>query len=785
MNHWMGATIGGIADAARRCFAGVVALAPPLLATTDERETDGRWALLAPSRSSPPTAESPFVRDPIDAFVLAQLRHAGLEPSPPADRRTLIRRATLGVTGLPPTPEQVRAFVDDSSSDAYERLVDRLLASREYAERTATDWLDLVRFAETHGFEMNQPRANAWPYRDWVIDAFHRDLPWPDFVRAQLCGDRPGDEPATGFLVAGAWDEVKSPDPERTATQRDDELHGMVSVVGTAFLGLTVGCAKCHEHRFDPIAQRDYYALRACLQGVQFGERPWPEESAPEQENLRDPVSPLRNAEQFDPVRASAVRFSVTATNRGQPCIDELEVFTKAEGDGETRNVALAANGAVARASSVYENDVHHQLEHIHDGLYGNSKSWIPREVESWIEIEFARPEWVDTVVWARDREGVYADRLAIEYTVELQVADSVGDWRVVASSADRAPWRAARMVYSGRFDPVPPPTHRLGRGDPMAPREVVRPGGLECLDVPFGAVEESDESSRRRELAEWIGSECNPLTARVAVNRIWQQHFGRGLVATPSDFGAMGARPTHPELLDQLALDFMENGWSPKSIHRRILLSGTYRQSSERRTEAESVDGDVRLLWRYPSRRLPAETIRDSMLAVSGALNPKRGGPGYSPFRPNDNYVRVYEAKDEFGEDDFRRSIYGLRVRMHPDPTFRCFDLPDGGQPCARRERSTTPLQALSLLHAPFVHVLAERFAARVRNEAAIGPTAVAGPARSSGSEAEVVRAFERALQRSPDEVELEASCVLVEEYGLAALCRALLGSSELAWLD
>ena len=755
-------------------------------ANADNSTLSDTWAFDPPKRRDPTEgAAQHFVRDPIDAFIAARLNAAGIAPAPEADHRTLIRRATLDVTGMPPTHEQVAAFVAESADDpdaAYVRLIDRLLASSGFGERCATDWLDVVRFAETQGFEMNQPRANAWPYRDWVIAAFNDDRPWPEFVRTQLAGDQFGEDAATGFLVAGAWDEVKSPDPELTAVQRDDELHGMVAVASAAFLGLTVGCAKCHDHKFDPITQHDYYSMRACFEGVRFGARPWRgggglAGTLPGRES----VNARRNTERFDPIVARRVRFVANATNGGEPCLDEIEILSvgdPATDAGGTRgNVALASRGAIARASSIYEGDPKHALDHVNDGRYGNDRSWIAREASGWVEIELAAPTEIDGVVWGRDREGAYADRLPTDYRIEALVEDA--GWRVIATSADRRPLRPDPQVDAGRFDPSPPATRLLERGNPMAPREPVVPSGLSAIEQPFhrafsdtaDASSTDYEPARRLALADWIGSPNNPLTARVIVNRIWQQHFGRGLVDTPSDFGAMGGRPSHLELLDQLALDLIEGGWRLKLIHRRILLSATYRQSSTPRADALAIDADARLLWRFPPRRLPAEAIRDSMLAAAGVLDTTMGGPGVSSFAPNDNYVRVYEPKSVFGPADFRRSIYVTRVRMHPDATFGVFDAPDGGQPCPRRAISTTPLQALTLIHSPLVHELAERFAQRAEREAA--------PDR------QVERAFELALQRAPAADELAAARQLVQSRGLAACCKALLAASEFGAIE
>jgi hypothetical protein len=822
--------------------------------------------------------------NPVDRFIQARLAEQKLRPSPEADRHTLIRRLSFDLTGLPPSPEEVTAFERDTRADAYEQLVERLLNSPRFGERWARHWLDAVRYAETHGFEMNNPRPNAWPYRDYVIRAFNEDKPYDQFVREQIAGDVLGADEATGFLVAGAWDQVKSPDEVLTKNQRADELHDIVSVTGSAFLGLTVGCARCHDHKFDPVPMRDYYALKAVFAGVQHGDRARraPDEAAREQElaarrrrlaaidaalvefeplaqvgavdtnRLRAPVHPRLNVERFAPVSAKRLRFTINATSGGEPCLDELEVFTA----GLTpTNVALAGFGTKATASGTYPNSEIHRLEHVIDGRYGNGRSWISHEAgKGWVELEFPDVVTLQRVVWARDREEKYGDRLATDYRIEVAAAD--GAWRTVASSADRRPFQSGQrwqpdystnrlsasrraelerqlsarrdreerireltqrpMVYAGEFK-MPEPTQRLHRGDPMAPREEVMPGTLTKIALrPAGVTElpgasdfplrtshfgpgsptsaPSEEQQRRLTLANWITDPANPLTARVIVNRLWQHHFGEGLVSTPSDFGVNGARPTHPELLDWLAAELMSHGWSLKRIHRLIVTSATYRQASESgKSEAESrkaeptdrpslrtsdfalpasVDAGNRLLWRYPSRRLEAEAIRDTMLAVAGRLDLRMGGPGWSPFVPNENYVRVYAPKDKFEPGDFRRMIYATVVRQRPDGVFGAFDCPDGGQVAPRRSRSTTPLQALNLLNSGFVMQVAEMFGERLRRE--------------SGDDvaAQVERGFQLAFQRAPAREELAAGADFARERGLAAFCRALLNANEFVFV-
>ena len=823
------------------------------------------WSFKPVARPSVPVFKDRASRfaNPIDAFVLAKLAESKLTLSRPADRRTLIRRLSFDLVGLPPTPEEVRAFEQDKSPDAYEKLVENLLASPHYGERWARHWLDVVRFAETTGFEVNTPRPNAWPYRDYIIRAFNEDKPYDRFIIEQIAGDVLGEDAATGFLVAGPEDLVKSPDPVLTSNQRADELHDMVSTTSSAFLGLTVGCARCHNHKFDPIPQTDYYAIKAIFEGVRHGERTLATGDAAVKETelaerrqrlaeidaklaeceplaqvenvktneLRAPVNPRKNVERFATTTARKVRFTVNQTSGAEPCIDELEVYTAGD---KPRNVALASAGTQARASSVYPNSEIHRLEHLNDGRHGNSRSWISDERgKGWVELEFPEAVAIHRIIWGRDREQKFADRLATDYRIEVAMGSN--DWRVVASSADRQPYQPggkekpvvsfagmkpeqaaeakkmvaeraeqeariaelskSAMIYGGTFTGTPGPTYRLNRGDPMQTREVIQPGALGLIPVKFDFASKTNDATakakggslsenqqRRVALAKWMADPANPLTARVLVNRLWQYHFGEGLVSTPSDFGANGARPTNPELLDWLAAEFLNPSvtlpvsrcppWSLKHIHRLIVTSATYRQASDVRRECLAVDAGSRLLWRFPPRRLEAEPIRDQILAVSGKLDSKMGGPGFSFFEANDNYVRVYAPKKEFGPDTFRRMVYGTVVRQRPDGVFGVFDCPDGGQIAPKRTRSTTPLQALNLLNSGFMMQQAGFLAERLEKEA------------GQDVNAQVRRAFALAFQREADRREVEAAAKLIREAGLPVFCRALLNANEFVYV-
>ena len=766
----------------------------------------------------------------IDALVRAKLRAQGLTPSPAADRATLIRRVYLVMHGMPPTPQEVSEFVNDARPDAYARLVDRVLASPRYGERWARHWMDVVRYADSNGFETNRERKTAFHYRDYLIASLNADKPYDRFIKEQIAGDALGVDAATGFLVAGPHDIVKSPDINLTLMQRQDELADMVNTTGTAFLGLTMGCARCHNHKFDPILQRDYYAMQAVFAGVNHGERQLREKSeahaqpalaalkteeAALQKTLsalqekaaaspatttaaksRPAVSALFNEEQFAPTEATAVKFTILASSGGQPCLDELEIYNDAG-----LNVALAAKGAKASASGTLPGYAIHKLEHLNDGQVGNARSWISDSGTGWVQIDFPTKARIQRIVWSRDREGKFSDRLATQYRIEAAVQP--GQWHPIASSEDRQPrgakpegdaWLArlsaadataarkaqadlvelkARMAkasvngWAGRFSSQPERTHRLYRGEPMQKREVVAPDALTVLGTLGLAVEEP-EQNRRVRLAEWIASAENPLTARVLVNRLWQYTFGTGLVDTPSDFGANGTRPTHPELLDWLADEFVQCGWSIKHMQRLILLSATFQQSSTPRADAAKVDADGRLLWRFPPRRLEAEAIRDSMLAVSGALDLKMGGPGFYLMEVVVENVMHYFPKEKFSPAEFRRMVYQFRIRQTTDSVFGSLDCPDGGSVMPKRSRSNTPLQALNLFNSSFITQQADFLAQRLRAEAGEAP------------EAQVALAFRLFYGRPPDAFEHRSSVAMIREHGGPSFARALFNTSE-----
>ncbi|PHQ32702.1 PSD1 and planctomycete cytochrome C domain-containing protein [Rhodopirellula bahusiensis] len=934
----------------------------------------------------PQVSNEGWPRGPVDRFVLSRLEQEGMTPSPPADPVIWLRRVTFDLTGLPPTPHEVDDFLRrvEFGEEAYSEVVERLLNSPRYGERWAQHWLDVVRYADTHGFEVNTERPNAWPYRDYVIESMNRDTPYDRFIKEQIVGDAMGRDRATGFLVTASVllpGQIGADEPSKRLA-RQDSLDEIVNNVSQTFLGLSVGCARCHDHKFDPISAKDYYSMQAFVAGVEYKDR---ELKTPESEarklqakNWRKRVAeidgtlsrfvplarprlsedaPVRstnakeNTESFEPLQAKFVRFTIHHSNLHPklgliaPCIDEFEIFTD---EAEPRNVALASLGTQVTASGSSESGKH-KLEHINDGEYGNARSWMsntkgtgwvmfelpeamrigkvvwsrdreqeftdrlatsytleagvskdhlttlthlppPRKTvqatvntdriapvrakrlrftvlatnrlepcldelevfnvegqnvalasvgttvktsgdslvanrhdpsfindgrygnssswmsnedgKGWVELEFATEQKIERVIWGRDRNGKFDDRLPIEYIIEAATDQG---WRRLADSTDRDAWDAdtepstefrlagltpdemrvasplqdeklklerkirqsqnGPKVFAGVFR-EPDDIHLLNRGDPEQPKEQVVPAVLRSLGNVQLSID-TPEQERRQALANWIANPDNPLTARVMANRIWQWHFGVGFVDTPNDFGRNGSLPTHPELLDWLALELIRGEWSIKHLHRVIVLSSTYRQSTQQNETFAARDADVRLFWRYPSRRLDGEAIRDSILAVNGRLNLKMGGRGFSQFNKRGG-LSGFVPVESFKDDGLRRMIYAHKVRRERDAVFGAFDCPDGGQSAARRIESTTPIQALNLFNSPFVIEQAKAFADALHERAGYDV------------DEQVEQAYWLGLNREPTSEELTDAVSVVEEFGLETFCRALFNCNE-----
>ncbi len=602
-----------IFSAALILAAAEVPIAPLGVYTAAERR---HWAFQPRKDPAPPTFTAPldkaWAKSPIDAFLLAGLKKAGLKPAPPAGRATLIRRVTFDLTGLPPTPEEIDAFLADKSPNAWEKVVDRLLASPHYGEQWGRHWLDVVRFAESDGYEYDMHRPDAWRYRDYVVQSFNSDQPYNEFVKEQLAGDEMDSKNPT-LLVASGFNRLgplrKNAGNQDVASSHNEVLTEMTNIVGAAFLGVTVGCARCHDHKFDPFRQSDYYRLQAHFAQVQPNDLVLA--SQQEQADWKTKAAPVEQEKR------------------------RLQMQLRRAPDGEKAQLEL-------------------QLDALDD------KMPAP---------------------------------LAAIYTVT------------------DVPAKAS-------------PIQVLFHGDYLNPVAKVgmRPLGILLPEAtPEAPI---DDATPRIKLAEWIVDPANPLTARVMVNRVWEYHFGAGLVSTPNDFGRMGTRPSNPELLDWLASRFVENGWHIKPLHRLILLSNAYRQSSISPIEkvAMEKDSENALLWKFSHRRLEAEELRDAMLAVSGRLNLKAGGPSFMPpidpalvlslKRPQ--YWVPTRDKSEYN----RRTLYMIYKRNLRLPFEEVFDAPDTLLSCARREQSTHAPQALELLNGQTSNDLAAEFADRILME-------------------------------------------------------------------
>ncbi|MBI3856976.1 MAG: DUF1553 domain-containing protein [Planctomycetes bacterium] len=800
----------------------------------ERSKADKNWWSLRPLAGVAPPGPAAH---PIDRFIQAGLEAKGLKPSPPASRPALIRRVTYGLTGLPPTPAEVEAFVSDPDPDAYEKVVDRLLASPAYGEHWGRHWLDVVRFGESTGFERNIILDSAWPFRDYVIRSFNEDKPFDRLVAEHLAGDvigggDPSVEVGTGFLVGGPYDNVGNQDAVQAARIRADTLDDMIRATGESFLGVTIGCARCHNHKFDPITQLDYYRLYASLASVYHGtrtaagpdlrkERTAREQSlqarrealAAEREKIeteattravepdwpRPAADPVLTEEVFEPVEAAHLRLVAERCDdapreRSGWIIDEFEAWTAGD---IPRNAALISGGAKGPRTAI-------------DGLPGTR--WTAPGPE--LVVALPGVERIAKVVFSSNRlkdPARKSERFLADYRIEVSLDGKT--WRKVADSAGRAPsgpaHRRARLAeigalpadrerlaaieagraalekelatipplpswWMGQFRKTDGPFHVFVGGDPQKKGDAADfrspsflGGGGTVLDA------KAPEGERRLELARWITAPGNPLTPRVLANRLWHYHFGTGIVDTPGDFGYMGSRPTHPELLDWLAARLQEGGWKLKPLHRLIVTSQAYRQSAGFREEAARVDGDSRLLWRFPPRRLSAEELRDTMLTLAGKLpKEERGGPGFRLYKYVEDNVATYLPLDRHGPETWRRAVYHQNARAARVDVLTDFDCPDSAFAAPRRASTTTPLQALTLLNHSFTAEMAGFLAARLRSEA--GPDAAA----------QVSRAFLLAYGRLPSDAERTEGAAFVARQGLKAFARALLNTSELLYL-
>ncbi len=656
--------LGGLTAAARSQEAD-----PPDRAWTAEEKQ--HWSFLPPTRTPPPPGKTKrWARNPIDAFVLATIEDVGLAPAPEADRRTLIRRVTFDLTGLPPTPVEVDAFVADKRPDAYERLVDRLLASPAYGERWATPWLDLARYAESDGFKSDKTRPNAWRYRDWVVKALNSDLSYDRFLALQLAGDEvaPGD--AEAFVATGFNRNWPFEDNNMVpGLNRQLILDDVTDTTASVFMGLTVACARCHDHKYDPISQRDYYRLQAV-----FGA------SAPRDDySLASPFAQAVYDSAEAEVRARADVLKAALDEVERPYKDKLLSATMAKLDPELRE-ALATE-PVKR--SAFQEDL----------IRANSKKLTvdPKAMQS---------------AMSRADLKTWTDRNAVMVSL--------------TRGAPPAPDMASGMPDSiAKAEPV----RLLRKGNFKNPGGVVDPGFpsvlSETLPPPSITPTALGTTGRRKALAEWLTRPDHPLTARVIVNRLWQGHFGRGLVATPSDFGTQGREPSHPELLDWLATELVARGWSLKAMHRLMVTTATYRQSSAPSAKALELDPENTLLARMPRRRLEAEAVRDALLAVSGTLDRRVGGPSVFPDLPPGVETRGGWTRSASASDRNRRTLYVFVRRNLRYPLLDAFDAPDTNTTCPERNVSVNAPQALMLLNSDLILDQARALAGRLYREA------------------------------------------------------------------
>ncbi len=872
--------------------------------TTSRRAGRDWWSLQPVRAVAPPeVARADWPRTALDRFVLRKLEAEGLAPQPEADRRTLIRRLRFDLTGLPPTPEEVDAFLDDSAPDAYERLVDRLLAAPDYGVRWARWWLDLARFGESNGFEFDEFRPHAWRYRDWVVDAFNRDLPYNEFARLQIAGDalRPRDPnavEATGFLVAGAFDSVGQTQISAAmrAVVRSDEMEDYVGTVGQTFLGLTINCARCHDHKFDPIRQTEYYRLASSLGGVRHGERDLSDIDPPALALRREadvtaskikevetparlqilarrkqspdpPPSPIA-AWDFDrgpEDRVGALKVNLkegatigpeglrvdgkTGYAESTPLPFELkdrtlETWVKLDNldqkggaaislhasDGSGFDAVVFAEQEPARWMAGSEGFVRTQrvdgpaeteasrrpvqvaityaadgtIRIFRDGLpYGKSyKSNGPRtfskgESRLLFGLRHMPPGGnrmlSGTIVRARlygraldpaevaASHGSFSDFISPEAIARALPPDRRAELDRLNGELTRL--KAALDAIARKAYVVEPreagATRVQIRGNPARLGDVVTPGGIAAaagLNADFGLPPDAPEADRRVRLAHWITDAKNPLFARVVVNRLWQAHFGAGIVETTSDLGFSGGLPSHPELLDWLAHELVARGWSLKAMHRLIVTSAAYRQTSKLNPAALKRDAGDRLLWRKAPSRLEAEMLRDAMLDVAGKLDRKLGGASYfdqTVTKAPGTSALLYVDADPVQPGLSRRTLYRAWVRGGRGGLLTAFDCPDPSTTAPRRAVTTTPLQALALLNNALVLHLSEACAARLVRDVGDDPAL------------QVDRAYRLALGRKPEPAERARAVEIVAKFGARTLARVLFNSNEFLYVD
>lgn len=861
------------------------------------------WSLQPLKRPAVPSLQHRWIRTPVDAFILQKLQEKGLQPAPEADRRTLLRRVTYDLTGLPPTPEELAAFEADASSDAYEKAVTRLLASPRYGERWARHWLDVAHYADSHGQDQDRPRPNAWPYRDYLIRALNNDTPYGRFIEEQIAGDvlfpdQPALIAATGFLAAGPWDEsglmgIREDSLDRQIAHyldRDD----IITTTMSTFAGLTVHCARCHDHKFDPITLKDYYALQAVFSGIDKAERSYDADPAIHQQRTRlqntlqqiqvisDKNHPLLHSPER---KAEVAAFERTWNEQQQPwliqtpsnCISRygsilkplldrsiLAVGQRPEKDtyviafrttlqqiAGLRLEVLCDETLPKQGPGRCDNGNLHLSEvRVSHRPIGDKQPAKPVKIAS-ASADFNQEGWNishsldgnEKTAWgihpaegqhhqayfSFDKPVGYQD--GTEFTVELDQLHGgghlLGRFRIALTSAPlkealslpapgilhllekpqrsfeeqgelaRLIWEqqlkeqlaklpAPQKVYCGtnqfsaegsfKPSPVPRQVHVLRRGDIRKPGELAEPAGIAAIPVKYAAKDLSQEGSRRAALAHWLSSPDNPLTWRTIVNRVWHYHFGKGIVDSPNDLGKMGGTPSHPELLDWLAVEFCQQGGSLKKLHYLIVTSSVYRQSCQHNPAAALIDNDNRLLWRMNRQRLDAESIRDTILLITDKLDTTMYGPPVKHFemKPGIHVTPLadYEKFDVDSAASRRRSIYRYIFRTRPDPLLEALDCPDASQSAPVRGVSVGALQALTLWNNQFTLRYAEHLANRCKQSA-------------NDISEQVQQACQLVYQRQATDEEKKIWTNYTRQHGLANFCRVLFNSSEFLFIE
>ncbi|MFN7926189.1 MAG: PSD1 and planctomycete cytochrome C domain-containing protein [Bryobacteraceae bacterium] len=736
------------------------------LAALEEMRITGEmrqwWSFKKPVKAAlPKTGEPEWDANPVDAFIRKAQLDKNLKVAPLADKQTLMRRAYLDLTGLPPTPEQAGEFMQDMRPNAWEKLIDRLLESPQYGERWGRHWLDVARYADSNGYEHDFDRPNAWRYRDYVIRAFNSDMPYNRFLEEQIAGDEL-ENPSHDQLIATAFlrNYAKVGFREKDNPQfRYDYLDDMIATVGRGLMGLTVQCARCHNHKFDPIAQKDYYKLQASLWG--FVE-------------VDHPLVPATEAKAYDArmqeITAALKPLQDEIKTLEQPYIDKLltekykkwpehiqqAIFTPEA--KRTPGQVLLAN-QIIRTTKVTSSEV--------DKVMAAGELEQKRVLEAKIkEIEKGKPKPIPVAMGITDGDYRFTP-------------DAAGDEPAPGKGIKREAIEGSYLC-DGSKPYTAPPSYFLHHGDINSPGSTMKPGFVSVVDdgsMPV-AIEPAHHrtSGRRLALARWLGSPNHPLVPRVIVNRIWHHHFGRGIVTSLDNFGKVGETPTHPELLDWLSAEFVEKGWSFKQMHKLLMTSRAYRTSSQFADDGNmQTDAENLYWWRFRQQRLEAEGVRDNILYVTGSLNKKMFGPAVFPELPAEVLASMDKGiwrKQADGAEVWRRSVYVYRKRGLPLPFFEVFDLPDQNVSCGRRNVSTVPTQALTLLNNEWVLKQASLFADRIATEA------------PGGAEKQLERAYQLALSRLPSEAERKAGLEFLSKNKLSDLAHVLLNLNEFVYM-